>query len=173
MSDIKTKTNVEYLQEHETDVLTALRGRLIYTNWGLTSRHTIPIPVEVLDKRINELSPAEVAHLYAEYCLNNGGWADKFIQIYKSLSEVKIHETKEYRQGYNDALEVCGDCPALKKIGSADDDEDFMSMVKRCKEEDPEAFKIIEPFGYTAISRATLFSALVDFAKDSIKTNKE
>lgn len=47
--------------------------------------------------------------------------------------------------------------------GLTEEEQEFMEMMFDCEVEQPEAFKKIKPFAELAISRATLFSALIDY----------
>ncbi len=49
--------------------------------------------------------------------------------------------------------------------GLTEEEQEFMEMIIDCEMEYPEAFKEVRAFADITISRSTLFSALVDYAK--------
>lgn len=49
----------------------------------------------------------------------------------------------------------------------AGDIDDFNWMINECKIMEPKVFELVEGFAHSSVSRATLFAALVDYAKAS------
>ena len=50
--------------------------------------------------------------------------------------------------------------------GLTEEEQDFMGMIIECEMQEPEAFNNVKAFADIALSRATLFTALVDLAKN-------
>lgn len=49
--------------------------------------------------------------------------------------------------------------------GLTEEEQEFLEMIIDCEMQTPEAFNEVKAFADISISRATLFSALVDYAR--------